>query len=298
MLTAPPATSAPTRPSRSCRNRGGSWEADAWTKDKASGRFLDSSKLQPINRRGKHVASRGPLAVPPPEQGQPVIFTSGGPSPDLLQIAGGHASGFIAEVWTIEETRALREMVRDAARQAGRDPDEIKYFAGLMTTVAPTVREGLDPRLGLSGEVINARLPHLGALLGLHIDPDRYDAPPTPDQLAAAQASPRDSRSGNALEVALAGWSPRDVLTHGVIDYHPTRVGPGGVHADHLQKWFEAGAVDGFWISPDVPNEYPGTTLRENLGVARRYGFAPRLSSTHRRAARYSGPWLPALKLT
>ena len=278
----------------------GSWEADAWLKDQTSGRFLNASKLRPINLQGEHVASRGPLAIPPSEQGQPVIFTSGGPSPHLLELAGRYCSGFIAEVWTIEEARAQREMVRQAAQQAGRDPDDIKYFAGLLTTVAPTVREGLDRRLSLSGDIVEARLPHLGALLGLDIDPTRYDEPLTPDQLAAAHASPMDPRSGIALDVARQGWSPRDVLAHGTIDYHPTTVGPGQVHADHLQEWFEAGAVDGFWISPDVyedgvdafvdevvpilrargiyPTDYPGTTLRENLGVKPQYGLDPRIS--------------------
>ena len=278
----------------------GSWEEDAWIKDQSSGRFLDPAKVQPINRGGEHVASRGPLAIPPSEQGQPVIFTSGGPSPHLLRIAGRYASGFIAEVWTIEEARAQRELVRDAARQAGRDPDEVKYFAGLMPTIAPTVREGLDRRLALSDDIIEARLPHLGGLLGLHIDPARYDQPLTSDQLARAVASPMDPRSGIALAVARQGWSPRDVLAHGVIDYHPVTVGPGAVHADHLQEWFEAGAVDGFWILPDIyedgvdafvdevvpllrarglyPSDYPGTTLRENLGVPRQYGLDPRLS--------------------
>jgi FMN-dependent oxidoreductase (nitrilotriacetate monooxygenase family) len=278
----------------------GSWEKDAWTKDQASGRYLDSSKLRPVNLRGRYVASRGPLPIPPSEQGQPVIFTSGGPSPHLLELAGRYASGFIAEVWTIEEARAQRQMVRDAAERAGRHPDEIKYFAGLMTTVAPTVREGLDRRLRVAGDVIEARLPLLGTLLGLQIDPSRYDEPLTAEQLARAQASPLDPRSSIALEVALAGWSPRDVLAHGVIDYHPTTVGPAAVHADHLQAWFEADAVDGFWMSPDIyedgvdafvdevipelrrrgifPDEYIGSTLRDNLGVPDQYGADPRVA--------------------
>ncbi|WP_071927883.1 LLM class flavin-dependent oxidoreductase [Nocardia mangyaensis] len=84
-------------------------------------------------------------------RGQPVVFASGGPSPHLLSIAGRYASGFIAEVWTIEEARAQHELVRNAAREAGRDPDEIKYIAGIMTTVAPTVSEGLDRRLRYEG---------------------------------------------------------------------------------------------------------------------------------------------------
>jgi FMN-dependent oxidoreductase (nitrilotriacetate monooxygenase family) len=279
----------------------GSWHEDAWIKDQAANRFIDPTKLQPVNLQGQYVASRGPLAIPPSEQGQPVVFTSGGPSPHLLSIAGRYASGFIAEVWTIEEARTQRELVRNAAREAGRNPDEIKYIAGIMTTVAPTVREGLDRRLKYSSEVIEARLPHLGAMLGIEIHPDRFDEPLTPDQLASAHASPRDPRSSNALAVAREGWSPRDVLAHGVIDYHPTLVGPGELHADHLQKWFEAGAADGFWLTPDIyedgvdafvdevvpilqqrgiyPTEYAGTTLRANLGVPHQYGPDPRLAT-------------------
>ncbi|WP_022929400.1 NtaA/DmoA family FMN-dependent monooxygenase [Patulibacter americanus] len=282
----------------------GSWEPDAWLADQDSGRFLDASKLQPVNLQGQYVASRGPLPIPPSEQGQPVIFSSGGPSPHLLELAGRYASGFIAEVWTIEEARAQRELVRDAAVQAGRDPDEIKYFPGLMTTVAPTTRAGLDRRLALSGDVIEARLPHLGGLLGLRIDPSRYDEPLTPEQLAAASASPMDPRSGIVLGLAHEGWSPRDILAHGAIDYHPTTVGPAVVHADYLQAWLEADAADGFWISPDIyedgvdgfvdevvpelrrrgifPEEYVGATLRENLGVPPQYGIDSRVT----RAAR------------
>jgi FMN-dependent oxidoreductase (nitrilotriacetate monooxygenase family) len=278
----------------------GSWEKDAWVKDQPGNRFIDNSKLRPINLQGEHVASRGPLAIPPSEQGQPVVFTSGGPSPHLLSIAGRYASGFIAEVWTIEEARAQRQMVRAAAVEAGRDPDEIKYIVGLMSTVAPTIREGLDRRIALAGDMIETRLPHLGAMIGVTLRPDRIDQPLTPQELAIAQASPGDPRSEIALKVAQQGWSPRDILAHGVIDYHPTVVGPGELHADHIQEWFEADAADGFWVSPDVyedgvdafvdevvpilrarglyPDEYPGKTLRENLGVPAQYGLDPRIA--------------------
>ncbi|MEV0688212.1 NtaA/DmoA family FMN-dependent monooxygenase [Nocardia sp. NPDC050378] len=278
----------------------GSWENDAWIKDQQSGRFIDPAKLQPVNLGGQYVASRGPLALPPSEQGQPVIFTSGGPSPHLLEFAGRYASGFIAEVWTIEEGRAQREAVRKAAADAGRDPDDIKYFPGLMTTVARTVREGLDRRIEYSGEVIEARLPHLSSMIGVWLRPEDLDAPLSADKLAAAHVASTDPRAGIALEVARAGWSPRDILAHGVIDYHPTTVGPGAVHADHLQKWFEAGAADGFWIMPDIfedgiddfvdevvpilrerglyPEKYAGSTLRENLGVPEQYGIGEWIS--------------------
>ena len=106
--------------------------------------------------------------------------------------------------------------------------------------------------------------------------------------MEAARPSPFDPRSRYALKIAKEGWSLRDILAHGVIDYHPVIVGPGIEAADHMQAWFEAGAADGFWISADVNEDgidafvdevvpilqerglfhqdYEGKTLREHLG--------------------------------
>jgi len=56
----------------------GSWEQDAWTLDVEGGKFADMDKLKPINLQGQYYASRGPLPIPPSEQGQPVIFQAGG----------------------------------------------------------------------------------------------------------------------------------------------------------------------------------------------------------------------------
>lgn len=277
----------------------GSWGADAWLHDKESGRFADSTKLQPINLKGRHVAASGLLPLPPSEQGQPVIFQAGGGAQGL-EVAGRYASGVIGAVFTIEDARAQRSALRNAAERAGRNPDEIKFFAGLMTTIAHDRREGLDRRIALSGQTFPQRVLYLGQMLGLRLDPGQLYAPLTPEQLAAARPSPGDPRSTNALKIAREGWSLRDVLAHGVIDYHPAIVGPAVEAADHMQEWFEAGAADGFWLSPDVfedgidafvdgvvpilqkrglfHRDYEGTTLRDHLGAPAQYGPDPRVS--------------------
>lgn len=38
---------------------------------------MSRQKLQPINLKVRHVAASGLLPLPPPEQGQPVIFQAG-----------------------------------------------------------------------------------------------------------------------------------------------------------------------------------------------------------------------------
>ena len=279
----------------------GSWQKDAWIKDTEGGRFIDPSRLQPVNLEGQYVASRGPLGIPPSDQGQPVVFTAGGASPYTLSIAGRYANAFIAEVWTIEEARAQRELLRNAAREAGRDPDEIKFIPGLLTTIAPTVRDALDRRLPIAGDALLHRVGALGQILGLRLDPARIDEQLTSAERDAVTASPMDPRSPRAAEVAREeGWTIREILAHGVIDFHPTTIGPPEATADHLQEWFEAGAADGFWITPDVyedgvdafvdevvpilqrrgvyPTDYQGKTLRDHLRIPEQYGLDPRIS--------------------
>ncbi|WP_285189539.1 NtaA/DmoA family FMN-dependent monooxygenase [Rhodococcus sp. MEB041] len=276
----------------------GSWERDAWLKDTETPRFVDSSKIRPINLSGKYVASTGPLAIPPSEQGQPVIVSAGGGEYGL-EIAGRYASAVIGAVFTIEDAKAQRAAVRAAAERAGRDPDEVKFFAGVMPAIARTKREALDRRLALGEQSFPSRVPYLGAMLGLPLTAEQIDRPLTSDELATARAHPGDPRSARALEVAREGWTIRETLAHGVIDYHPTPIGPASTTADHLQTWFEAGAADGFWVAIDIyedgidtfvdevvpilqerglyHRDYEGPTLRDNLGVPDQYGLDPRV---------------------
>ena len=275
----------------------GSWGKDAWVHDQATGQFAQSDEIQSINLGGKYVASRGPLYIPPSEQGQPVIFHAGG-SPNGHDIAGRYASAMIGAVFTIDDARAQREAVRHAAARAGRNPDEVKFFAGLMTSVTDTKRTALDRRLIMAGPSLPHRVAYLQQMLGVRLDPGQLDAPLSAEQLAAARPSARDPRSADALKIASEGWSLRDVLAHGVIDYNPVIAGPAVEAADHMQEWFEAGAVDGFWVSPDIDDgidafvdgvipilqergifhrNYAGATLRDHLGAPAQYGLDPRI---------------------
>jgi FMN-dependent oxidoreductase (nitrilotriacetate monooxygenase family) len=275
----------------------GSWGKDAWVHDQASGQFARADDIEPVASGGKYVASRGPLYIPPSEQGQPVIFHAGG-SPNGHDLAGRYANALIGAVFTIDDARAQRMALRNAAERAGRDPNEVKFFAGLMTSITDTKRTALDRRTIMMGTSLPQRLAYLQQMLGIRLDLSQLDTPLSREQLANARPSTRDPRSANALKVAREGWSLRDVLAHGVIDYHPVIAGPAIEAADHMQEWLEAGAVDGFWISPDIDDgidafvdgvipilqargifhsDYGGSTLREHLGAPAQYGLDPRL---------------------
>jgi FMN-dependent oxidoreductase (nitrilotriacetate monooxygenase family) len=278
----------------------GSWGKEAWVHDQATGQFANAAEVAPINLGGQYVASRGPLYIPPSEQGQPVLFHAGGATPNALSLAGRHASAVIGAAFTIEDARTQRSAFRDAAERAGRDPDEIKFIPGLMTTIADDQRAALDRRIMLAERAFPQRAAYLQRMIGVPFDPTQLDEPLSPQQLSAARLSD-DPRSANALEIAREGWSLRDILAHGVIDYQPVVAGTAVSVADHMQEWFEAEAADGFWVAPDVyadgldafvddvvpilqerclfHRDYAGSTLRDHLGAPAQYGLDPRVLS-------------------
>ncbi len=104
----------------------GSWGYEAGQPNQ-SGMFANPAHIQPVNLQGKHVGARGPLPVPPSEQVQPVIMmpVSSGYG---IQAAGMYANLVIGMPSHIEQNRAIRHTVREAAVQAGRDPEEIKFI--------------------------------------------------------------------------------------------------------------------------------------------------------------------------
>ncbi|MFJ7995598.1 NtaA/DmoA family FMN-dependent monooxygenase [Streptomyces sp. NPDC096310] len=209
----------------------GSWEQGAWVRDVAGKRFADMSKIQPVNLQGRHVASRGPLPIPPSEQGQPVIFQAGGGGYGL-ELAGRYADGVYANPHTLEDGQAQRDALRDAAQRAGRDPDEVKMFAGFMPTIASSRRAALDRRRFLDESVdLRQRVRYLGAMIGLPLSFDQIDERLTADRLAGAVPSPHDPRSARALEVAREGWTPRGPAREP--GSASRRRGPAGVSRRH-----------------------------------------------------------------
>ncbi|MDB5660523.1 MAG: nitrilotriacetate monooxygenase [Cypionkella sp.] len=168
-----------------------------------------------------------------------------------------------------------------------------------MTTIAADKRAALDRRIALTERAFPQRVAYLQHMIGVRLDPSDLDKPLSPQQLAQARPSNQDPRSIRALMVAREGWILRDILAHGVIDYQPVVAGTPVDVADHMQQWFEGGAADGFWISPDVNedgidafvdgvvpllqerglfhHDYEGKTLRDHIGAPDQYGIDARV---------------------
>lgn len=144
------------------------------------------------------------------------------------------------------------------------------------------------------GDDIWGQVNYLGAMIGVNLRGVDIVQPIPKAIRPQLRANPQDPRSERALELVNEGWSIKDVLAHGVINYHPVVVGTAEDVADFMEHWFLAGATDGFSLAPDsqmgvtefveqvVPilqargiyhNDYEGDTLRDHLGVPYQYGI-------------------------
>ncbi|WPF65679.1 MULTISPECIES: NtaA/DmoA family FMN-dependent monooxygenase [unclassified Corynebacterium] len=277
----------------------GSWKPEAGDPDPVTGIFMNDEHIQPINMQGRHVGSRGPLQIPPSPQGQPVLVMPAA-SRSGIQPAGMYAGGIIAMPSTIEEGRQQRELFRTAAEQAGRNADEVKLMSFFTFGLGATRREALDRRRELERYTdLPQRLNQLSILLGIPLTEAQADTPLSLTQVHQLRVHPRAPRSAQAVALAKEGFSPLDIIAHGVLDMSPGVVGTAEDAADYLQEWFEAGATDGAVLVADRlsdnlgdfveqvvpilrkrglrPDDYVGSTLRENLGLPYELGIDPRI---------------------
>ncbi|MEV5357043.1 LLM class flavin-dependent oxidoreductase [Streptomyces sp. NPDC052693] len=268
--------------------------------DKATGRFADTSHIRPVRLQGRHVGSRGPLQIPPSEQGQPVIFMPFA-SGLGVEAASMYANGIIAHASSMEDAKAQRAMMRPMTVEAGREADEVKFLSFFALTVGTTLQEAVERRRVLEEAAgIEKRLAHLSAILRLRLDPADRDKPLTCAQIAALRPHPAAPQAIHALELARQGRTPHEILGHGMLDQALSLVGIAEQIADTLQEWVEAGAADGFTVVIDDlhdgmdafvgqvvpvlrqrglrPDDYQGTRLRNHLGLPEQLGLDPRLT--------------------
>ena len=282
----------------------GSWSRAAGSPDKAAGRFADTAHIRPVNLQGSQVASRGPLQIPPSEQGQPVIvmpFASGAG----IQAAGMYANGIIAMPPTMDEARAQRDTIRAVTETAGRSADEVKLLSFVSFGLGATQQEAVERRMALEEAAgLEGRLAHLSAILGVRLGAADSAKTLTSAQVAALRPNRAAPGAVLALELARQGRTPHEILGHGVLDQNPGLVGTPEEAADLLQKWMRAGATDGFTLNVDDlhdgvdafvdhvvpilrrrglrPDDYQGTTLRDHFGLPDQLGLDPRLAGNDR----------------
>lgn len=137
-----------------------SWEDGSFVVDQATGTFVDPHKVHPIDHAGRFFTVRGPLNVPRPVQGQPVILYRDRPSDEARSAMAASAEIVLADCATADAAKARRRDWRALAARHGRAPDMVRLIARIMPILAATEAaaarraadlDGLLPKTEMSG---------------------------------------------------------------------------------------------------------------------------------------------------
>lgn len=280
-----------------------SWEPDPYIVNKQTGEYIDKRKVHELNHKGKYFAVKGPLNVSQSPQGQPVIIQAGssGPGQELAARIGEVV--FTAQQ-TFEDAQAFYNGLKGLLPKYGRRPEHLHILPGLFPVIGATEKEARDKYEELQSFIddtkayatLQERFDY--DLRGYSLDSLVPDIP---------ESSGRKSRPQLLMKLARDKGLTLRQLYREVAGArgHRIVVGTPIQLADHIQKWFEGFAADGFNIMPPyVPGgfedfvdgvipelqnrglfrtEYEGGTLRENLGLpvpANRHSTVSTLSNT------------------
>ncbi|MFK4305221.1 FMN-dependent oxidoreductase (nitrilotriacetate monooxygenase family) [Paenibacillus sp. RC254] len=269
-----------------------SWEDDALLFNKDEGLYADTDKIHAIRHKSERFSVEGPLNLPRPPQGYPVLAQAGS-SEDGKELAARTGEMIYTAQQTLKDAQAFYADVKSRVEKYGRNPEDVKIVPGFSLIVGATESEAREKEAELRESVI----PELGLQRlsnRLKVDLSAYPldgpVPQLPDPATINENRSRFELMKNMIEtekLTIRQLIERASGGNG----HRTFAGTAVQIADEMEEWFSQGACDGFVIRPQqlptgledfarlvVPElqrrglfhtEYEGRTLRENLGLSR-----------------------------
>jgi long-chain alkane monooxygenase len=273
-----------------------SWEDGAVRRDRASGVFADPDKIHTIDYSGRFLNMSAVHLCEPSPQRTPVLYQAGS-SGKGQAFAGRHAECVFMVGRSPSETGQRVAELRKRAVEAGRQPNDILVFLGLMVVAGRTSAEAKEKFEEYKRYASpQAGLVHLCSSTG--IDYSRYGL----DEPIAAQNTNAMVSSVEAITKRNQGdaMTVRKLLAQMELGARmsATIVGDAVEVADALQQWMAEADIDGFnlirTVTPEsfsdfvelvIPElqsrgvykiDYADGTLRQKL-----FGRGPILPSRH-----------------
>ena len=237
-----------------CTTLWDSWDEGALVMNKATGEFVDSSKITPVDMRGTYVGARGRFQVPPSPQGHPVIMQAGS-SPRGRDFAAKWAEMVFTLQHSIPDMQVFYKDMKARLAKFGRDPED----CAILTSVDPIIGETEEIARAKQAYINDLVDPKVGiALVAAHTGLDLAQYPP---DMPLADI-PVEGGSRGSFEVILQGTKAEGLTLaeaakrFATSELCPQVVGTPESVADQLQEMFEAGGCDGFIFTP---TEMPGS---------------------------------------
>ena len=265
------------------------WDDGAIVADKASGRFIDATKVRPLDHKGRFFQVRGPINMARSPQGHPVIIQAGG-SPSGLELAARTADVVFSVVQELESAKAAYADLKARMEKYGRAPEHLAVLPGVMPIIGDTDAEARTKLSVLQSFLTSTNaLTLVSSRLGYDVSGHPLDGPVPEPPLGQGtrtfsrvlfETARRESMTLRDLYNLTAA-----ARGHWVLCGTPKRI------ADTLEQWFVEGAADGYNVLPPyfpgafddfvdlvVPelqrrglfrHDYEGTTLRDHFGLPR-----------------------------
>lgn len=270
-----------------------SWEDSAFPRDPESGIFFDPAKLRRLDFKGQFFSVRGPLNIPRPPQGRPVIIQAGGSEPGK-ELAAETAEVVFTQDSKLDVAQAFYADLKGRLFKFGRSMDSLKILSGLNPIVGRTRTEAEDKFAALQSKIH----PDVGREI-LSIDMDGIDLSDIPiDAPIPASRLPESTEGGKSyLRYIKQRMADGHVTVQQLYNHYAIArggnfiVGTGKDVADLMEQWFTGKAADGFMIGlsylpsgltefaelvvPELRKRglfrksYEGKTLRDHLGLLR-----------------------------
>lgn len=267
-----------------------SWDDDAFTLDR-QGAYVRPGSVRPIHHKGAYFRTDGPLTVPRPPQGHPVLFQAGA-SDDGRDLAARRAEAIYAVANDLPSAQRYYRDVKRRIAAMGRTVD-VPIMPGLVTYVGSTEAEARAKQRALD-ELLPASssLNQLATFIQQDCSDWELDAP-VPALPPLAEFKGPQGRYATILRI-IEREQPtvRQLLGRlAAGGGHCTVVGTPERIADRIEEWLDNEGADGFNLMPPaqphsvadfvdhvIPvlqrrgrfrRDYEGRTLREHLGLAR-----------------------------
>jgi FMN-dependent oxidoreductase (nitrilotriacetate monooxygenase family) len=256
------------------------WQDDALVMDKASGLFIDPTKVRYADYKGRHVRTRGPLTVPRCPQGRPVLMQAGA-SPRGRDFAARWAEAIFCSSGSKKDAMEFYADIKTRMARFGRVPGDCAICTSMTIVLGETeaiAREKAEYLLSLVPleMVLATNSAMLGADLSTAEDEDELTRSKGHQGHGGLEERIRQTMRAEGITFAEAIRRPRNLIA-----------GTPAMIADYMQDLFEAEACDGFVLTPTISpvmweefarmltpelqrrrllrTDYGGATMRENL---------------------------------
>jgi N-acetyl-S-(2-succino)cysteine monooxygenase len=265
-----------------------SYEDDAILRDKEAGRYFDPEKLHAVEHDGKYFKSLGPLNMGRPPQGYPVICQAGA-SKEGTEFAAANGELLFTIANSLERAQEYYRVVKDAAADAGRDPDHVKVLVGLNPVIGRTeaaAQEKYEEMQALLDPDVATSLAE--TYFGIELDKYPLDEPvPEIELPEVGNSMPRAHQEFMLKKARDENLTMRELVS----GFNGLNIFPASAEeaADQFEEWYRNDGCDGFILQiSHVPEgvtdfvdlvapllqergilrtEYAPGTLREQLGL-------------------------------